>query len=248
VELKHYFKIIQKRLWIIAIIVIIACVGSAIKSYYYSTPVYQASAKLIVNQTIKTDGASQVNLSLVQTNIMLINSYKEIIKSAAIMNKVSPQYQELGIDPRVLAAKIVVSSASDSQVMDLVYRDTTYQRAAKAVNAISTVFKEEISHIMKVDNVTILNEADPDSPMGSISANPALNIVISFAVSLVLAIGIVFLLDYLDNTFKSEVELEEELGLPLLAVVTKIRKADRSNETHSRNHKVGESHYATINQ
>jgi len=246
-ELKQYFKIIQKRWWLIAAIVTVAIAATGIKSYYFTTPVYAANAKLIVNQS-SSDG---LNTSSIQTSIFLINSYKEIIMSTAIMNKVVEKYPDLGESPATLAAKISVSSANNSQVMNLVYQDTSYTHAAAVVNAVSTVFKEQIPQIMNVDNITILSEADPAAKVAPINSNPVMNIVISFVISLILALGFVFLLDYLDDTVKTEDDIVEILEVPVLAVAGKMSKAELKKNARLKStekSKVGEGQYATINQ
>lgn len=249
-ELKHYFRVLQKKWWLIASIVIIAVTAAGVKSFYFTTPVYSANAKLIVNQS-SGEGEASLNASTIQTSIFLINSYKEIIKSSAIMNKVVEEYPNLGESAWQLSAKISVTSANNSQVMNLNYQDTSYANAAEIVNAVAAVFKEQIPHIMNVDNITILSEADPEARSGPINFSPARNLLISFAVSLMLAVGLVFLLDYLDDTVKSEAEILETLDdVPVLAVVSMISKADlkSAGKQGIPNSKVGDSPYATLNQ
>ncbi|GGD76257.1 YveK family protein [Paenibacillus nasutitermitis] len=243
-ELKHYFKIVIKKIWLIAIIVAIGCIIAGIKSYYLTTPLYQANAKLIVNQSSQNAGA--VNMNTLQMNIMLINSYKEIIKSPAILNKVYEEYPELKVSP----GKISVASANNSQIMNLIYDDTSYENAAKSINAIAKVFKEQIPSIMNIDNVTILSGAIEVGSPSPYNSNPPMNIAIAIAVSLMLGLGLVFLLDYLDNTYKTEAELESDLGLPTLALVMNMNKEDirPRNQSSSKNKKVGEGAYATINR
>lgn len=249
-ELKQYFRIIQEKWWLIVIIVAIAMAAAGIKSFYFTTPVYAANAKLIVNQS-SGDGAATLNASTIQTSIFLINSYKEIIKSSAIMNKVVEQYPDIDETPEQLSAKISVTSANDSQVMNLVYQDTSYANAVNIVNAISTVFKEEIPNIMNVDNITILSEADATVKPTPINLSPFANLLISFVISLLLAIGFVFLLNYLDDTLKNEAEIIEIMDVPVLAVVGKISKSDLKQSARSKavqKQKVGENQYATLNQ
>ncbi|KOP65418.1 lipopolysaccharide biosynthesis protein [Bacillus sp. FJAT-18019] len=249
-ELKQYFRVLQKKWWLIATIVIIAITATGVKSFYFTTPVYAANAKLIVNQS--GDGGASLNASTIQTSIFLINSYKEIIKSSAIMNKVVEEYPNLGQSAWQLSAKISVTSANNSQVMNLIYQDTSYANAAEIVNAVSAVFKEQIPHIMNVDNITILSEADPAAKPAPINFNPIMNLLISFAVSLMLAVGLVFLLDYLDDTVKSEAEILETLDdVSVLAVVGMMSKADLKKSARMKaiqKTKVGDSPYATLNQ
>lgn len=246
-ELKQYFTIILKKWWLIAAIVIIAVATTGIKSYYFTTPIYAANAKLIVNQS-SGDEASTLNTSTVQTSIILINSYKEIIKSSAIMNKVVEKYPDLGKSAAELLSGISVTSANNSQVMNLVYQDTSYAKAAEAVNAVSTVFKEQIPHIMKVDNITILSEADETLSPGPINLNPFINILISMVVSLMLAIGLVFLLDYLDDTLKTEAEITEMFDVPVLVAVGNITDDDLKKNTRTKSLEVGDGKHATLNQ
>lgn len=249
-ELKQYFSIILKKWWLIAVVVIVAVAAAGVKTFYFTTPIYVANAKLIVNQSTG-DGTATLNASSIQTSIYLINSYKEIIKSSAVMNKVVEQFPELGESAAQLSAKISVSSANNSQVMNLVYEDTSYKKAAAVVNAVATVFKDQIPHIMKVDNITILSEADTSASPAPINIKPVMNMLISFVVSLMLAIGLVFLLDYLDDTLKTEVEIIEILDVPVLADVGKISKADLKKAARMKaiqKSKAGESQYATFNQ
>ncbi|MGM1050381.1 MAG: YveK family protein [Bacillota bacterium] len=246
-ELKQYFRILQKKWWLIMAIIILAMTATGIKSYYFTTPIYAANAKLIVNQS-SGDGAATLNASTIQTSIFLINSYKEIIKSSAIMNKVVEKFPNLGESAGQLSAKISVTSANNSQVMNLVYQDTSYAKAAEIVNAVSTVFKKQIPHIMKVDNITILSEADTTASPGPINLNPIMNILISMIVSLMLAIGLVFLLDYLDDTLKTEADITEMFDVPVLAVVGKITISDLKKSTGTKSLEVGDGKYATINQ
>ncbi|AJS59970.1 YveK family protein [Paenibacillus sp. IHBB 10380] len=250
-ELKQYFRIIQKKWWLIVAIIIIAIAATLVKSLYFTIPIYSANAKLIVNQSASVGEVETLNAGTIQTSIILINSYKEIIRSSAIMNKVVEKFPELGSNSREMSSKISVTSANNSQVMNLVYEDTSYAKAAAIVNAVSTVFKAEIPHIMNADNITILSEADTTASPSPININPIMNILISLVVSLMLAIGLVFLLDYLDDTLKTEAEIVEIMDVSVLAVVGKITKGDLKISRRTKalqKPKVGESKYASINQ
>ncbi|MNP11051.1 Capsular polysaccharide type 8 biosynthesis protein cap8A [compost metagenome] len=248
-ELKGYINTIRKKLGLIIAIVIVACTLSAVKSMYFTKPIYQANAKLIVNQPYESEGRSLLDYSTIQTNIMVINSYIEIIKSSAVMEKVVTNYPDLNISVKDLINNINVSTYNESQVMNLSYQDTSYKTAVTAVNGIAKVFKAQIPNIMKVDNVTILSEAKPDEEALPVNINPVMSILVSFVLGLMLAICLVFLLDYLDDTFKNEAELENELGLPTLAVIATMKKEDvRSKRKFKSNAQVGEGKYVTLSK
>jgi capsular polysaccharide biosynthesis protein len=223
-ELKEYFRIIRKRIWLIASFVAVAAILTAIVSYFFLKPVYSASTKVIVNKSSDPSaGIQTLDLSTVNLNIRLINTYKEIIKTTGIMDKVAERYPEFGLTGEQLIHKVRVSSVNDTQVMTLTVEDRSHETAVKMVNAITEVFMEQIPAIMSVDNVTILSPAKLlDNPV-PIKPNPELNIAISIVVALMLALGVVFLLEYLDDTIKTERDAELVLGVPLLATIGRIK-------------------------
>lgn len=248
-ELKQYWLMIKKRFWIIAATVILATLTSAVISTYVLKPAYQASTKLIVNLSKDSPNAQRsLDYNLVNMNLKLIDTYKEIIKSPAIMDKVVSQYPDLHMSSDALSKKIKVSSVNNTQVMTVVAEDLSYDRAVLVVNAVSKVFQKEILSIMNVDNVSILNEAQLKDRPSPVKPKSALIIAISFAVSLMAAVGIVFLLDYLDDTLKSEEDIRVILELPTLAVIARLRKEDLSPKVTARNERtVGETTYAAAN-
>ena len=56
----------------------------------------------------------------------------------------------------------------------------------------------------------------PEKP---VSPNKKMNIAIAFLLGLMVSVGLVFLLEYLDNTYKTKEQLEKELELPVLGVI-----------------------------
>ncbi|MFC5649392.1 YveK family protein [Paenibacillus solisilvae] len=247
-ELKYYFRLFQKKLWLIVLIVMIACAATGIRSYYMVTPVYTAAVKLIVNQPSKSSKMG-TDIKKIQTDMMLIHSYKEIIHSPAILNKVVEQYPGLHASTRELS-RVSVAAADNSLLMSLMYTDTSYERAVNNVNAISNVFKQQIPKIMNIDNVTILAEANLNGSHVPINSNPQMDILISLFISLMFAAGLVFFLDYMDKTYKSEADLEADLGLPVLVSVMKMKKQRRKRKRPyaASDSKAGGEQYATVSQ
>ncbi|SPF49830.1 Chain length determinant family protein (fragment) [Candidatus Desulfosporosinus infrequens] len=49
--------------------------------------------------------------------------------------------------------------------------------------------------------------------------NKKLNVMIAFVVGLMAAVGLVFLLEYLDNTVKTSSDIEQLLEIPVLGVI-----------------------------
>jgi capsular polysaccharide biosynthesis protein len=249
-DLKDYLRILAKRIWLIVAIVVLATAAAGVVSFAFLDPVYEASTKLIVNNA-KQSAGNPMDLNDLNFNIRLIDTYKEIIKSHAIMDKVAEENPQFGLTGEQLIKMAQVSSVNNSQVMTVKVQDHSYRKAAEIANAISIVFQREIPHILSVDNVSILNEADPDKSPGPVKPNKMLNIAIAFVVSLMAAVGLAFLLEMLDDTIKSERDVQELLNLPTLGVIHRIKPGDL-NEGQAREVRVksavGEKKHVTINQ
>ena len=84
------------------------------------------------------------------------------------------------------------------------------------------VFKEKIPELMSVDNVNIISEAKlSDNPI-PLKPNKMQNIAIAAVFGLMLGVGLAFLFEFLDTTIKSEKDIEDVLGLPVVGVVRLI--------------------------
>ncbi|WP_232016478.1 YveK family protein [Paenibacillus baekrokdamisoli] len=228
-DLKHYLAIIRKRIWIVIAVIVLGTSAAGVISYMYLQPIYQAYTKLIVNSANDKPGMLQLDLNSINTNISLINTYKEIIRTPAIMDQVVQQHPEYDVTTDELMRNISFSSVNGTQVVTLAYPSTNYKAAAKIVNSISEVFQAQIPKIMKVDNVYLLHMANENKIPAPIKPNKKLNITLSFMISMLLGIGLVLLLDYFDDTIKSEVDVERYLGLPTLVQVPSIRQGDLLN-------------------
>ncbi|WP_322923526.1 YveK family protein [Paenibacillus campi] len=228
-EIKQYLNIVKKRLWLIMLIVVVITAATAAYAFMTNAPKYTATAKLVVNSTPKsTDGATgnQLDLGTINSNIQLIKTYQEIIKTPAIMNKVVQDHPELGLNATQLINMVSVSSVNETQVMSLTVTDGSYERAAKTVNAIAKVFQSEVPQIMNLDNIIVLDQADPSAGGVPIGNSPILFVLIALVLSVVIGIAVAFLLEYMDDSIKTEDDIRDVLGLPVLGVIAKMNEED----------------------
>ncbi|MEH7395048.1 YveK family protein [Priestia megaterium] len=220
ISLRELFAVLRKRLWLIVLITIIAATVSAVISFFVLTPVYESKTQILVNQA-KND-QQLYNTQTVQTNVQLINTYNDIITSPAILDKV---IKELKLDKsaQTLSGQIQVTNAKDSQVAQIVVKDTSAKRATEIANTTASVFKKEVPKLMNVDNVKVLSKASFGESASPVKPQPLLNVAIAIVVGLMVGVGLSFLLEYLDNTLKTEQDIENILELPVMGVVTTIK-------------------------
>src|SRR5690606_20223563 len=117
-------------------------------------------------------------------------------------------------------------SVSNTQVMTISARDNDYPTTVTVVNEVANVFVEEIPSIMTVNNVSILNSAKVVANPSPVAPNPMLNIALSIVIALMLGIGLALLLEYLDDTIKTEQDVIQYLDLPVLMSIPKVSEGD----------------------
>lgn len=237
-----YINLIKKRLWLIMVFVVISCATTYYVSKNFVVPVYSASGQLLVNNIANVPESN--NLNDLNFSLNLIGSYKEIMKSPTIMKSVIESHPEFKLTADQLSQKLEIRSTEKSQVINLSVQDESYTKAAGIVNAVSQTFIRDLPSLMKVDNVTLLTPADPTDVPGPSNGGFMMNIVISFVLSFMAALGIILLMETLNGTLRSEKEAEYDLGLPVIASIATIRKRDLGKAT-SGNTRVKEATYVT---
>ncbi|GMK39903.1 capsular polysaccharide type 5/8 biosynthesis protein CapA [Paenibacillus sp. CCS19] len=245
-DLKLIVSLIRKKLWLVLVIAAIGTAAAGAYSTWVMKPVYQAYTKLIVNSTIGSAGSFQLDLNMINTNLSLINTYKEIIRTPSIMSLVVEKHPEIDVSPEQLMKGIRFSSVNGTQVVTLYYQDTDYKRAVKIVNSVSQVFQMQIPKIMKVDNVYLLHMADPNKMPAPVKPDITLNMVIGAVLSALLGIGLVLLIDYFDDSIRTEDDVQHYLMLPALVSVPYMKPGDmtpkqRSQPPQSKEPKAGET-------
>lgn len=242
ISLRELMQTLRKRMNLIVLITLAAVVISGAVSFFVITPIYQSSTLLLVNQT--KDEQPVYNPSEIQTNLQLINTYNLIMKTPAILDKVIADL-DLNMSVGQLNEKITVNNQKDTQVVNITVQDPNPHQAAEIANKVAEVFQTEIVTLMKVDNVNILAKAEVGENASPVKPQPLLNIAIALVVGAMAGVGLAFLLEYLDNTVKTEQDVEKLLELPVLGAIAAFeeqeleRKARTERKPRMRGETIG---------
>ncbi|QIH77972.1 capsule biosynthesis protein CapA [Macrococcoides canis] len=202
-----------KRNWkfIVGLSLLGALIAAAI-SFFLIKPTYSASTQILVNSN---GDNSQLELQANQTDLQLINTYNEIIKSPVILDKVAKNLNTT----KNLASNISVSNSTQSKVITINATAKNYKDAAKIVNETARVFSKEVGKIMKTDNVTVLTKADENLKASPVKPKPLINTLIGLILGLLLALALTLLNNILDKRVKSEEDVQEILGIPVIGMI-----------------------------
>lgn len=121
------------------------------------SPKYQANTQILVNQT-KGDNP-QFMAQEVQSNIQLVNTYKEIVKSPRILDEVSKDLNHK-YSPSKLSSMLTITNQENTQLINIQVKSGHKEDSEKIANSFAKVTSKQIPKIMSVDNVSILSKAD----------------------------------------------------------------------------------------
>jgi len=233
-NLQEFLHFMKKRMFLILSLTIITTLVAGIVSFIVITPSYQASTQILVNQ--EKSETPLLNVGEIQTNLQLINTYNVIIKSPAILDIVRDELALESLSTETLNEKIEVSAVGDSQVVTITAEDPDQFIARDISNTTAIVFQREISKIMNVDNVNILSKAVAKNDQSPIKPNKMLYMIIGLLGGLMLGVGLAFILEYIDNTIKTEQELENLLGLPVIGAIPSMepKEIDKMVKMHQK--------------
>ncbi|MEN1932121.1 Wzz/FepE/Etk N-terminal domain-containing protein [Staphylococcus hominis] len=216
IEFSRIIQIIKKNLWLLILLPIIFLLLSVVLTFFVLKPQYQASTQVLVNQKKET---KNVAVQEVQGNIQLVNTYAEILKSPRILDKVSKEYNKYSSEK--LNKMVNVKTQANSQILNINVTDYNKKKSEDIANKVANVFKDDMPHIMNVDNVSILSTAN--GTVEKVSPKISVNLIIGLFVGLVLAIFIIALKEMLDKRIKSEEDVERELNIPVLGSIPKLK-------------------------
>lgn len=213
IDLSKLFAILKKNMKYLIILPIVFLVLSMVMTFLFMTPKYSSSTQVLVNQK-ETD--SQMMAQQVQSDLQLVNTYSEIIKSPRILDKVSKNLKGKYSSDEI-AGMLTISNQAESQILNIAVENESREAAGKVANEIANVFSKDVSKIMNVDNVSILSKADNNS--NKVSPNAYVNIGVSIVLGFICAIMFIILKELLDKRIKNEIDVNQNLDLPVLGII-----------------------------
>lgn len=215
-ELKQIIRIILKRLWIILLLPLVAGGASAYYSYNMIQPVYQASTTLyVMNQAL--DPQTGINYGLLMAGQYLVQDYRELAKSRSVTEKVIQDLGLKNVTSGSLASQISVNPRNQTRIIEISVQDMNPVQAKLIADKVSEVFVQKAKDLLKVDTINIIDLAQ--IPLVPIEPVPTRNIAIALFVGVLIAFGIVFLIEYLDDTIKTIEDVDKQLGLNVLGII-----------------------------
>jgi non-specific protein-tyrosine kinase len=159
-----------------------------------------------------------------------------IAASPAIAGRNSQVQQFIDADLAANQAQIQETQAEIQRLTNLPFRSVSDEQQLQALQGRIVTLRQTYATMLGFSSnsgANLLTVVDPASPpIEPASPRVLLNTLIAALVGLLLAIGLAFLFDYLDDSLKSTDQVEAVAGLPTLGTITKMRGAKGRSEIY----------------
>ena len=211
IDLMQLFYAVKKHMVAIMLAGMFCGIAALVFTKLFITPMYTAENSMLVLATEKISTTSDLALGQ-----QLTNDYNVLITSRPVLDKV---IKDLELDMSYMALKnsISISRPNDARILVIHVKHADPQLAYDIVRAVADEASKFIEEMMEVKRPKII---DPGVvPTAKTSPSTTKNTIIGAFLGALLVGGIVVLQAVLDDTIKSEEDIERYLGLSTLSCV-----------------------------
>ena len=222
IDIKDFLGYLKDKILYIVATVLSFITIVLIYSIFIKTPKYSTYTTIALVKANNDSGYTQSDYSL---NKGLVTTYSVIVKSKKVLDTT---IEDLNLDytREKLAKEITVSSPDETQLIKISVEDSNAKRAYNITKSISNAFTKEVASTYEMNNIRVIEEPE----ISNIVSNNTLkrDLLLAIVGGLFISCGVFFVIYYFDDTIKYNDNIEEELGLPVLAKVFRSRLEDMS--------------------
>lgn len=229
-ELRAYWEIVRRRWWLPLLLALLVALISAVqlRPWQPPSPSYSASMRLLVGVLPATDApltAYDPRYYAWLTSEYLVDDFTEVVRSQLFARGVSARLAGQAID---LPPGLIQGSAATGQqhrIITLSFRWGDEEQLVAITNAAAAEITQNAAAYFQAlgtegAGVTVLD--GPTIGVVGASLRQRLEWPMRIGLGLLVGLGLVFLLDYLDTSLRNRREVES-LGLRVIGEIPKDR-------------------------
>lgn len=212
IDLTTLFRMLINR-WYVIILSTLVLFGLA---YLYAFVILDDEFTANTSMIVLVENENQTNEQNFNFSQKLTKTYTELAKSNLVINQVKENLG-LNLTNDRIRDMMTISGVQDTPVIKLSIVAKDQDLAQSLANETVEVMQIVSLNYEGFDNIEIIDSAfRPEIPSGP---NRLLYVVIGTLLGGIVGIGIVFLVELFDRTIKSPIDIEQKLGLRLLALI-----------------------------
>ena len=211
----------------IVLIVLFFLLISSIYNIFFINKEYEANVKIFIGKQKFKNITETYNNEEINLYQRLITTYSEVIKSKKLinesikgskMNYLQDKYKNINYD--LLMENLTVNPIANTQIIEIKYKSLNPQQSYDLLYSITENLISYSKELYPNVNITILEQVHVNlKPL----MNKKLTIIgLGLILGLIVGIGGIIGVMYLNNTYKNQKSLEEEIGLTVIGVIPKI--------------------------
>lgn len=199
ISLKELYQIAKKHIFTLLSATIAGVLVSVLVMMFFVTPQYSSQAQLLVNQQQATETAIQYNE--IQSNIQLINTYRDIITGHSVLSQVS---ENLGgnYTPGQLRDAISVTQPQNSQAFYITTTMETPEEAQAVVSEVVSTFESTVSEVYGAEKTSIFVLSPASFNPNKVSPSLVMYALIGAVIGLALSVVAILVIELMDTTIK----------------------------------------------
>lgn len=218
-EFEEVWYLFKKKFWIIIVVTAITTSLAVVKVSKLQ-PNYSATAKVFIgngNDMLQVYSESELSYySQFLTIFSEISKIDGFLDNTLKKNKIDKTSLEV-------ASSLSFASSANTPIVNIYYSSYTDYQMAETLDAVCEVLIDKVKEIMPATNPTILSEAK----VATIYPNKTKLPIMAFAAGIILSIGLILVLDYLDTRIISKKQLEKIVPVPVLGSIPVLEKEFR---------------------
>lgn len=216
IRIEDIVDVLTKRWKMILSITLAATLISAVVSFFLIAPKYEARTKLFIGKENTQTQDQSYNNNDVQMYQKLLKTYAEVIQTKDLVGQ-AVNSNDLDLKEEDVLKSLTVTPRADTQILEISYINVDPVIAQEVVESVTKNFINYSTELIPNGNVKIIESVRvPEKP---VSPNKKMNIVIAFLLGLMVSVGLSFLIEFMDNTFKTKEHIENILDLPAIGVI-----------------------------
>lgn len=211
----------------IVLIVLSFLLISSIYNIFFINKEYEASVKIFIGKQKFKNITETYNNEEINLYQRLITTYSEVIKSKKLinesikgskMNYLQDKYKNINYD--LLMENLTVNPIANTQIIEIKYKSLNPQQSYDLLYSITENLISYSKELYPNVNITVLEQVHVNLKT---LMNKKLTIIgLGLMLGLIVGIGGIIGVMYLNNTYKNQKSLEEEIGLTVIGVIPKI--------------------------
>ncbi|MDR2569104.1 MAG: hypothetical protein LBD23_02245 [Oscillospiraceae bacterium] len=221
-DLRAIWYLVRKNLALIIILTILCGTSAFFISEFLLNPQYEASVTLAVNT--RDEAATVIANDQLTAARQLVNTYAVILTNDTLLDDI---IRQLSLSDTIssLQRRISAEAVNNTQVMRITMRDRNPNTAKAVLDIIISRAEHLLITTVKAGSVEIVSP--PRINNEPVSPRVNLNTVIGAAVGMFIAVAFIFIRKALSNTFISDEDVVNQLGLPVIGVIPSLKIQER---------------------